>query len=76
MDAVNFARKIDVPIRVTTGLIDVTCSPASVFSAYNAIPAADKEILVEPNLAHANGVKYEQARAWLLDFVKNKRKKP
>ena len=76
MDAVNFARKIDVPIRVTTGLIDMICSPASVFSAYNAIPAADKEILVEPNLAHANGEKYEEARAWLLDFVKNRIAEP
>ena len=76
MDSVNFARKIDSPIRVTTGLIDETCSPASVFAAYNAIPAADKEILIEPRLAHANGVKYEEASAWLLDFVKNKCKKP
>ncbi len=76
LDAVNFARKIDVPIRVTVGLIDETCSPGSIYSAYNAIPARDKEILIEPNLGHANGAKFEAARAWLLDFLKNKSAKP
>ena len=38
-DAVNFAARIKVPTLVSAGYVDVTCSPASVFAAFNAIPA-------------------------------------
>ena len=71
-DAVNFARKIDVPIRVTVALVDQICSPSSVYSAYNVIPSADREILIEPHLGHENGVQYSKAAAWLRDLLKNR----
>ena len=71
-DVVNFARKINVPIRVTVALVDQICSPGSVYSAYNVIPSADKEILIEPHLGHENGAQYNRAAAWLRDLVKNR----
>ena len=71
-DAVNFARKINVPIRVTVALVDQVCSPGSVYSAYNVIPSADREILIEPKLGHENGVQYNRAAAWLHDLLKNR----
>src|SRR5690606_6608522 len=42
-DAVNFARRIKVPIIFGVGLIDNTCRATSVFSAYNVLQGA-KEI--------------------------------
>ena len=71
LDGVNFARSIDVPIRVTVGFIDETCCPSSVWSAFNVMPSADKEILFEQKLGHQNGEKYQQALDWLCETVRN-----
>ena len=38
-DGVYFAKRIKCPIWINTGFIDGTCSPTSVFTAYNNIPA-------------------------------------
>lgn len=69
LDGVNFAGSIEIPIRVIVGFIDVTCSPSSVWSAYNAIPSADKEMLLEQKLGHGYGEKYQQALDWLCETV-------
>ncbi|MBR5415965.1 MAG: acetylxylan esterase [Thermoguttaceae bacterium] len=69
LDGVNFAGSIEIPIRVIVGFIDVTCSPSSVWSAYNAIPSADKEMLLEQKLGHQYGEKYQQALDWLCETV-------
>ena len=61
-----------MPIRVTVALVDQICSPSSVYSAYNVIPSADREILIEPHLGHENGVQYSKAAAWLRDLLKNR----
>ena len=39
-DAANFAARIKVPTLISVGFVDTTCSPASVYAAYNSIPAA------------------------------------
>lgn len=70
LDAVNFARSIDVPIRVTVGFIDVTCSPSSVWSAYNVIPSSDKKMVLEQKLGHSTGKGFQEAFEWLKNFVK------
>ncbi len=36
-DALNFARHIKCPIRMSVGFIDTTCPPSSVYAAYNVI---------------------------------------
>lgn len=50
-DAVNFARLIRVPVIFSVGLIDRTCHPTTVFSAYNVI-TSKKEIDIAPLMGH------------------------
>lgn len=69
LDAVNFARSIDVPIRVTVGFIDQTCSPSSVWSAFNVIQSSDKRMILEPKLGHSNGKGFQDAMEWLKATV-------
>ena len=38
-DTANFAARIKVPTLISVGFVDTTCSPSSVYSAYNSIPA-------------------------------------
>jgi cephalosporin-C deacetylase len=51
-DAVNFARRITVPTVICVGFIDRTCSPSSVYAAYNVIKAP-KKMLNEPTMGHS-----------------------
>lgn len=37
-DTANFAARIRVPTLISVGFIDTTCSPSSVYAAYNSIP--------------------------------------
>lgn len=70
MDAVNYAHMVECPIKVTVGFIDTTCSPSSVYSAYNVIPSKDKEMLQESKLGHRTGQKYSDAMQWLEQQLK------
>ena len=67
-DAVNFARRITCPVIVSVGFIDRTCSPSSVYSAYNVI-AAPKRLFTDPRAGHQWNVgKYRQFLGkWLLE---------
>ncbi len=51
-DAVNFSRFITCPTVVCVGFIDRTCSPSSVYAAYNVI-TAPKKIVNKPLMGHA-----------------------
>lgn len=50
-DVVNFARRIKVPTLICVGFLDTTCSPSSVYAAYNVIKAP-KTIINEPTMGH------------------------
>jgi len=50
-DAVNFARNITCPVLASVGFIDPTCSPSSVYAAYNTIQSP-KMIFNAPAMAH------------------------
>ena len=41
-DAVNFAMRIDVPIRFCVGFADAVCPPHAGYTAYNVCPSKDK----------------------------------
>ncbi len=72
LDGVNFARNIDAAtIDITVGFIDVTCSPSSVYSAFNVVPSEKKTIYHETQLGHQNGEQYKRAFQRLLERVKN-----
>ncbi len=51
-DAVNFARRITVPTVIGVGFIDRTCSPSSVYAAYNVINTP-KQIITDPKMGHS-----------------------
>jgi len=50
-DAVNFARRIRCPVLLSVGLIDRTCSPSSVYAAFNEIQTP-KRIIHGPLTGH------------------------
>ena len=43
-DGANFAAKINVPTIITVGYVDRTCSPSSVYAAYNNLKTSVKQI--------------------------------
>jgi len=50
-DAVNFSRKIAVPVIIGMGLKDTTCPPGSIYSAYNVM-SSPKRPFYDPNVGH------------------------
>lgn len=60
-DAAFFARRIKAEIYMTVGLMDVVCSPTSVFCAYNNIPGK-KHLTILPYHGHS--------RTYSLEFNK------
>lgn len=65
-DAANFARLIKVPVLFSMGYNDITCSPSSVYSAYNVIQSP-KSIIVEPDAGH--GLTGSEARAKITEWL-------
>ena len=65
-DAAHFAPLVKVPVRMTAGLSDVCCPPPSVWSAYNCLGSADKEIVLCPGVGHnvPRALRAQQTR-WL-----------
>lgn len=51
-DAVNFARRVAVPIRFAVGFRDNTCPPHAVYSAFNACGSRQKSITCGVDMAH------------------------
>ena len=64
-DVVNFARKVRCPALASVGFVDTTCSPSSVYAAYNTL-AVPKAMFDEPAMGHdlaADFASYQ--RRWL-----------
>ncbi len=68
-DAVNFAHFINKPIKIMVGFADSTCSPGSVYAAFNAIPTADKEIFNEVGMGHAGRQSFNDSIAWMKKVI-------
>ena len=70
-DVVNFARKINVPAYVSYGFNDMICCPTSTTAAYNAIPTADKERWIVPEIEHWTYPEQNTARSqWMMEQLK------
>jgi cephalosporin-C deacetylase-like acetyl esterase len=67
-DAVNFARSITCPVIVSVGFIDTTCSPSSVYAAYNTIQSP-KMIFNEPAMGHSQSKTFS---AYQDEWIKGK----
>ena len=73
-DAMNFASLIPrfKSVRVIVGLADRTCSPSSVYAAYNQIPSFDKKITSEIGMGHEVWPSYHKEIAWLTDYLRKR----
>ena len=67
-DTAVFAAKIKVPVLVSVGFVDTTCSPSSVYSLYNAVPGNNKEIFHMYRSSHSIS---EESKKKIEDFVRN-----
>jgi cephalosporin-C deacetylase-like acetyl esterase len=73
IDAAHFARRIKAESILSTGFIDYTCSPTSVYVAYNNI-TAPKQIFPTPESAHAVPPKtHEISNKLLWDYIERNR---
>ena len=69
-DTAVFASKVKVPVLIAVGFVDTTCSPSSVYSAYNAIPGK-KEIFHMYRSSHAISAEAKQrAAAFAIEQTK------
>jgi cephalosporin-C deacetylase len=51
-DAMNFAPKINVPVLMSVGLIDVVCPPSTVLAAFHHLGSKEKELAIYPGMTH------------------------
>ncbi|MDD3585755.1 MAG: acetylxylan esterase [Thermoguttaceae bacterium] len=68
MDAVYFARRINCPAKVIVGFIDLTCSPSSVYAAYNSI-RGPKYMIEKTEMGHSGSPEYDKAVEWLKQEI-------
>lgn len=66
-DCCNFAVNIRVPVLMSVGFVDTTCSPSSVMAAYNRIPAKDKRIYPMYRYGHRTDPAF---RAVVMEFLR------
>ena len=67
-DAVNFAMRIDVPIRFNVGFADTVCPPHAGYTAYNVCPSKDK--IMRYGIGQGHPVQRDISREfskWLVD---------
>ena len=57
-DAANFALNIKVPAMFSAGYVDTTCSPSSVYAAYNNLQGP-KQICQMPRTGHADTKEFQ-----------------
>ena len=70
LDVVNFARSVKVPVFMSWGYSDDTCSPTSVWAAWNEI-SASKVKDVTPTSGHWRfASSQEKCAAWMLGLLK------
>jgi cephalosporin-C deacetylase-like acetyl esterase len=73
-DGAHFAPRIKIPVRLSVGFIDETCSPNAVYSAYNSLTVKDKAILHGLGMPHKVFSQFYEINdnQWLRGFVTNR----
>jgi cephalosporin-C deacetylase len=71
IDAVCHARRASAPTLFSVALMDHICPPSTVYAAFNAYPAQDKQISVYPYNGHeGGGADHEAVKLrWLAERV-------
>lgn len=72
-DAVNFARYIQCPVRITAGMKDALCPLPTVLAAWSVIPSRDKRLCMEPETAHGTASAYRDSVNWLKSTLKGEK---
>lgn len=72
-DAVNFARYIHCPVRMTAGMKDSLCPLPTVLAAWSVIPSGDKQLFMEPETAHGTSWAYRDSVKWLKSTLKGEK---
>lgn len=72
-DAVNFARLITAPGYYSFGYNDRTCPPTSTFSAYNAVTAPKKLLIVKETGHFRTPYQQQVTEDWLVEQLSPKR---
>lgn len=67
-DGANFAAFIKTPVIMSVGYIDVTCSPSSVYSAYNSLKG-EKTMFPMPRTGHAATPEFAKAASKYVQKV-------
>jgi cephalosporin-C deacetylase len=67
-DGLNFAARARCPALFSTGLLDETCPPSTVFAAYNHYAGMDKHIIVWPYNNHEGGDAFQDVEK--LKFIR------
>ena len=62
----GFARRVNVPIQLSIGMIDKTCTPLSIMQWFNRIPAEDKTAVFVPGMGHGFDNDYDALTAAFL----------
>ncbi|MBQ7206559.1 MAG: acetylxylan esterase [Lentisphaeria bacterium] len=52
-DGVNFARRITCPVYISTGFMDMTCVPTSVFCMFNQLASKEKHMETHRDMGHS-----------------------
>lgn len=74
IDAAFFAADItDAEVVVSSGFIDTTCPPESVYAAYNMIPAKSKSMIDDLHSTHSTPKStYDQGEARIAEHIRKK----
>lgn len=70
-DVVNFARLLQVPIKMSWGFNDEVCPPTSIYAAYNVI-SSDKSVELFPDTGHwTYPEQSSKIWRWMMSQLKN-----
>jgi len=65
----NLTERIRCPTLIDVGHADMICVPSSIFSAYNRIEVAEKQLEYFPYNAHEGGLMIETMIAWARKYL-------
>ncbi|HOJ33183.1 MAG TPA: acetylxylan esterase [Candidatus Hydrogenedentes bacterium] len=65
----NLTERITCPTLISVGLLDELCVPSSIFSAYNRIPATEKQLDVFPFNGHQAALNIENQITWARRYL-------
>lgn len=63
----NFAKRVEIPLLVSAGLIDYGCTPSLIADFFNVVPSKDKRLYLVPGMGHSFDPTYDHMTAEFVD---------